>query len=588
MRDEGQPGAWFDSLDPRRDQRSLRFEDLAEEIVAGRLDEVRPALARVGRAVGAGLHAAGFIAYEAGPAFDRALAATAPMDGLPLLRFGIYRRRSERDGPVAPDRWEEGRSGVGVLEPTLSAADYGDRVRRILELIAAGDTYQVNLTFRLRGNFQDDDVALYRQLCVAQRSGFCALLRLGRHSIVSASPELFFRKEGSRVEMRPMKGTRHRGRWSEEDEAIARGLAGSAKERAENLMIVDLLRNDLGRVAEIGSVEVPRLFEIETFPTVHQMTSTVTARVPAEVDVPELMAALFPSGSVTGAPKIRTSQIIRELEGSPRGPYTGAIGFWSEGEAVFSVAIRTALLDRAAGTIEVGVGSGITADSKPAAEYRECLAKGAFLRRPVPRFQLIESLRLDVPGGYRRREEHLARLAGSARYFAFTYDSAAARAALDEVASGSAPGTYKVRLLLDRSGRITTTSAPIPPRLAPARLRLARSPVEERDPFLFHKTTHRTVYERALATAGDVDDVILFNRRHELTEATAGSLVVEIEGSMLTPPLEAGLLPGVFRAELIRCGRVRVRSLSKGDLRRAARVYVVNSVRGWREGVLLD
>jgi para-aminobenzoate synthetase/4-amino-4-deoxychorismate lyase len=573
------PSVRLDSARPGG--RSFSFHHLVREVSAGSVDAVMPALREVERTVAEGLHAAGFITYEAGPAFDSRLATRPPRTDLPLLWFGLFRERREAEhaGPDAPGE-------IGCFEPSVTRAEYGSAVGRILEWIAAGDSYQVNHTFRMRAPFAGSEEALYRRLRAAQRADFCAHVRLPGLSILSASPELFFRWSGDRLEMRPMKGTRRRGRWAEEDEARAAELVESPKERAENLMIVDLLRNDAGRVASFGSVQVPRLFEVERYPTVHQMTSTVEARTRPGTTLTDLLRALFPSGSVTGAPKIRTSEIIAEVEDSPRGVYTGAIGFVSPGEAVFSVAIRTLLLDHAAGTAELGVGSGITADSEPEAEYRECLGKGGFVHYRPRDFRLLESLRFEAGTGYPRLTGHLARLAASARYFDFRCDADLVTEALLAHGVGLAAGVHKVRLLLGMGGEIEVESAPIAAVAGRARVAVSEAPVDERDPFLYHKTTLRDAYRERAAARPDCDDVLLVNRRGELTESTTANLVVRLDGVLCTPLLECGLLPGVLRQRLLATGALRERRLRAEELRGAEGVWLINSVRGWREAVL--
>ncbi|HEX2187403.1 MAG TPA: chorismate-binding protein, partial [Longimicrobiaceae bacterium] len=424
-------------------------------------------------------------------------------------------------------------------------------------------------------------------LCRGQRSAYCALLRLGATSVVSASPELFFRWADGELELRPMKGTRPRGRWEEEDEALAAELAASPKERAENLMIVDLLRNDAGRVSEWGSVRVPRLFETERYETVHQLTSTVRSRVLPGAGLTDVLRALFPCGSVTGAPKVRTMQLIRELEPGPRGVYTGAVGFVSPGETVFSVAIRTLLVDRERGRAELGVGSGITWDADAAAEYRECLDKARFAAAPAADFELLETLLHEPGGGFFLLDGHLERMASSARRFGFRWDAERARAALHGAVSGDGP--LRVRLLLARDGGTRVETHPLAPEPAgPARVALSARPVDSRDPFLHHKTTRREVYTTRAAERPDCDDVILVNERGEVTESTLASVVARLDGALWTPPREAGLLPGVFRRHLLESGEIRERTLRPEDLRAAEELWLVNSVRRWRRAVLVD
>ena len=571
-------------LDAPGGGRSFRFRELRRVLWAERIADVVPLLREVEAAVAGGLHAAGFVAYEAAPAFDPAFATHPPDPRLPLAWFALYAARDEVRPAVAA---ADGEAELGPWRIDLEEDAYLPRVERIRALIAAGDTYQVNLTARLRASFTGDPRALYERMCLAQRSGLCAFMDLGGgRSVVSASPELFFRLDADGLELRPMKGTRPRGRWPAEDHALAAELAASEKDRAENLMIVDLLRNDAGRVAEFGSVRVERLYDVERYETVHQMTSTIRAVPRPDAGLAEVFAALFPCGSVTGAPKVRTMEIIRDLETGPRGVYCGAIGFASPGEAVFSVGIRTLLLDAAQGTAELGVGSGVTWDSDAAAEYRECWAKAAFARRAPADFRLLETLLWEPEGGWFLRDGHLSRIAASAAYFGYAWDGEDAVRRLDAAVRGM-DGPMRVRLLLDRAGGMEVQASPHAASPEPARVAVAAEPVDSRDPMLYHKTTRRALYERAAAARPDCDDVLLVNERGELTESTIANLVVRMDGALWTPPLDAGLLPGVFRADLLARGEIRERVLRPADLEDAEEVWLINSVRKWRRAVLV-
>jgi para-aminobenzoate synthetase/4-amino-4-deoxychorismate lyase len=566
--------------------RSVRFAGARGVLRADHIGEVVPVLAAVERAVAGGLHAAGFVAYEAAPAFDPAFATHPPDPRLPLAWFALYERREDvRPGYEVP----EGVAELGPWRIDLGEEAYHERVARIRELIAAGDTYQVNLTTRLTAPFRGDPRVLYERLCLGQRSDFCAFLDLGDgRSIVSASPELFFRLDADGLELRPMKGTRPRGRWPAEDRALAQELASSPKDRAENLMIVDLLRNDAGRVAAFGGVRVERMFQVERYETVHQMTSTIRAVPRPGAGLSEVFGALFPCGSVTGAPKVRTMEIIRDLETGPRGAYCGAIGFASPGEAVFSVGIRTLLLDAAAGTAELGVGSGVTYDSDAGAEYRECWSKAAFAQQPPADFELLETLLWEPGSGWYLLDGHIARLAASAEYFGFRFSEEAIRAGLVDWLFDGAREPLRVRVLMDRSGCCDVESGELTLFPDPARVAVAAEPVDSRDPLLYHKTSRRTAYERRAASRPDCDDVLLVNERGELTESTIANLVVRMDGELCTPPLECGLLPGVLRADLLARGEIRERVLRPDDLRRAEEVWLINSVRKWRRAVLVD
>jgi para-aminobenzoate synthetase/4-amino-4-deoxychorismate lyase len=554
------------------------FTRPVEVITARSLEEVRPALARVERASGRGYYAAGFVSYEAAPAFDRALETRACAAGLPLLWFGVYERASE----VGPGGGGEFR--VSDWTPTVGRPEYVRNVEAVREAIARGDTYQVNYTMRMRARFSGDDFAFYERLRAAQRTRFAAYVNAGRFRVLSASPELFFRRRGRRVETRPMKGTAARGRWREEDEHVAARLAASEKNRAENLMIVDLLRNDLGRVAETGTVRVEQLFHVERYPTVFQMTSTVACLLREGATLGDVFAALFPCGSVTGAPKVSTSRVIASLEDSPRGVYCGAVGFVAPGgDAAFNVAIRTAVVDAEAGEAVYGIGGGVTWDSTPGGEYAEALDKARVLTEGAQDFELLETLRLDE-SGYLLLEEHLGRLEASAEYFDFDVSTADVREALLRHAGSQAGGARRVRLLVSPDGRARVESEPLGETPAAPRLvALALAPVDGSDRFLCHKTTRRGVYDARRAERPGAYDVLLWNERGELTEFTNGNLVAELGGRRWTPPRASGLLAGTFRAELLRRGEVAERVLTKDDLARASRLWLVNGVRGWVE-----
>jgi para-aminobenzoate synthetase/4-amino-4-deoxychorismate lyase len=477
----------------------------------------------------------------------------------------------------------------------------------------------VNFTFRLRREFTEDPYRLFHSLASREPTPFAAYLDQGSHAICSFSPELFFRLEGDRLVSRPMKGTSRRGVSSEEDLLLADRLRRSPKNRAENIMIVDMVRNDLGRVAAPGSVAVTRTYDIEQYPTLWQMTSTVEARTDAPLS--DIVAALFPPASITGAPKVSAMRIIRELEDSPRGVYTGAIGWIAPGRtAQFSVAIRTLTVDRKKGKAEFGVGGGIVWDSDPREEYQECITKAAVLQRRPLEFSLLETLLWSPGKNFELLEDHLVRLRSSARYFGFTFDDGLIRERLADVSgdferAGEAPGrgragefeatgesgvagesganaTYarKVRLLLDRDGRISIESdalRPLRPTGHPL-VRLACDPIDRADPFLYHKTTRRDAYDRARERAGPCDDVILWNERGEVTESCIANVVVSIEGSLYTPPVACGLLPGVARARALRSGLVRERIITLDELRRADSVCCINAVRGMYEVSILD
>ncbi len=554
----------------------LNFGAPSHVLATRRRAEVRPLIRRMEEAVRRhGWYAAGFIAYEAAPGFDPAL--TVRRDGaFPLLWFGLFKEARPVTLPSpgtvhgAPDTWQ----------PSVTPAAYADALRAIRRYLRGGDTYQVNFTYRLRALTRADPWRLFLRLATGGGAPFGAFVDTGEWAVCSASPELFLRLDGDRIESRPMKGTAARGLGFEADQRQRTRLVRSAKDRAENVMIVDMVRNDLGRVAAPGSVRVPALCAAEQYPTVWQMTSTVRARTGASLD--HILQAAFPAASITGAPKRRTMEIITELESSPRRLYTGAIGFLAPGRrAQFNVAIRTLLIHKASGRAEYGVGGGIVWDSKPADEARECRIKAQVLRPIEQAFELLETLRWSPRGGYALLAYHLARLAHSAAYFGFRADGARIQAALARFAATLPPRRFRVRLRLSRRGRIRCDAVPLVPRRPPfGAVSLASRPIDPSNVLLYHKTTCRRVYEEALATRPGNDEVILYNGAGQITESTTANVAIERQGELCTPPLRCGLLPGTMRASLLARGRLRERVVRVEELLDSPAVYLFNSVRG--------
>jgi para-aminobenzoate synthetase / 4-amino-4-deoxychorismate lyase len=561
-------------------------------LVAEHVDEVVGVLAEVERATDAGRWAFGYVAYEAAAGLDPRLAvhSSTPM-GMPLAWFGIC------DQPIPVPPLEPARPtgvrtrGTAQWHPTWTRSAHADRVAHIRERIAAGDTYQCNLTVRMAGRVAGDPFELYRDLALGQRGAHNAYLDLGRFVVASASPELFFERRGDEVLLRPMKGTARRGRHRDEDHRLAGGLRASPKERAENVMIVDLMRNDIARVAETGSVDVPALFTVERYETVLQLTSDVTARLRPGTGLVELFRALFPCGSVTGAPKSSSMEIIRSVEPEPRGVYCGAIGLVGPPDAPvrarFNVAIRTAVVDAATGEAVYGTGGGITWSSEAAAEHDEVLAKAAVLRARPREFELMETMRYDPLRGLRNRDRHLQRLAASAEHLGFRFDLPAARCVLAARLAGRPAARVRVRLR--RDGILGVDVDPLPvPSAGPVLLAVDDDPVDPGESWLYHKTSLREPYDRRRERRPDVDDVLMFNTSGELTEATRATLALELDGQWWTPPVASGCLPGVERARLLDLGVLRERVLRRDDLYRAAGLAVINSLRGWRAAKMRD
>lgn len=552
------------------------YADPIEIVRADTLDEVRPALEALRDAAARGLDAAGYLSYEASAAIEPAAAGRAGAP--PLLWFGLFRGHAEipadQVSGLLPD---PAGAWAGAPRPDITRPDYDAALGQVLDYISAGDIYQANLTFRATVRTAGGEAALYALLRARARAGYGALVATGSEWLLSFSPELFFALEKGRLTARPMKGTAIRGADPESDRAHAESLRGDPKQRAENLMIVDLMRNDLARVARPGSVAVPALFEVETYPTVHQMVSSVTAELAEGLDPVDALIALFPCGSVTGAPKIRAMQVIGEVEKDARGAYTGSIGrIDADGDAKFNVAIRT-LVPLGAGVARLGLGSGVVADSNAAAEWDECLAKGAFVTAGETPFDLIETMRFDPEEGVPLLERHLARIKASAEAFGFAFDRHEVRNEL-QAATFRLRDPARVRLLLGASGAIAIGLSPLPDSpTRPVEVAIAPLEVAPDDFRLAHKTTRRGFYDRARVASG-AWEVLFTDPQGFLTEGSFTSIFVEREGGLLTPPLSRGLLPGVLRAELIETGRAIEHDLVPADLEGG--FFLGNALRG--------
>ncbi|HLA07183.1 MAG TPA: aminodeoxychorismate synthase component I [Anaerolineales bacterium] len=602
----------------KEDGKWLHFSEPHHIIIAEKLEEVLPALREIERRVRAsGYYAAGFLSYEAASAFEPALRTRAERRsktgdeaqdaGFPFLWFGLYSEPHVITLPKTVQPKEKLN-----WEPTIDRETYNAAIAQIKDHIAEGRTYQVNYTVRLRSEFTGNAWNFFLHL-VRGQNNHAAFIDTGRYVICSASPELFFQLDGETITGRPMKGTTRRGRTTLEDQEQAQWLHESEKNRAENVMIVDMIRNDLGRIARVGSVKVPELFTVEKYPTLWQMTSTVTARTNASLT--EIFTALFPCASITGAPKVSTMRIIAELETTPRRVYTGSIGYIAPNrKAKFNVAIRTALIDRETKTAEYGVGGGIVWDSTSADEYSEALLKARVLTEHTQTFSLLETMLWTPAEGFFLKEKHIARLLDSASYFDFPVSSqlrwlnrqrgldtdfvhSTTAAVSKPPPSNEIIETYlnkissqftspqRVRVILDKNGKLNYESKLFQPSEdhPPLKVCLAKEPIHSGNIFLYHKTTQRGVYESARKDFPDYDDVLLYNEKGELTEFTIGNLVVELDGRLFTPPLSCGLLPGTFRAHLLETGQVVERAILVKQLRDSAKIFRVNSIRKWQK-----
>ena len=573
------------------------YEAPREVVLARRVEEVEPALERIAALSAEGLYLAGFLAYEAGLALEPRLAPLAASrvgaTG-PLVWFGAFESYREIAGDEV-SAWLTGQASgtaqVGPLDPVLSPGGYGAAFAALQEKIAAGDIYQANLTFPLAGSFRGDPLALYAAARPAAGAGYGGVVFDGTHWLLSFTPELFFATRGGHAMVKPMKGTRPRGRDAAEDAALKAELEASDKDRAENLMIVDLLRNDLSRVAEPGSVKVEQAFAVESYPTVHQMVTTVRAKLSEGTGAVDMLRALYPCGSITGAPKIRAMELIDKVERDPRGPYCGAIGRIDPGgDAAFNVAIRTLRLtpgENQRGHAVLGVGSAIVADSEVLTEWRECLVKGGFVRLAAGGADLIETMRFTPEAGIPLLELHLERIKGSAAELGFAFDRHAVRNAIQALCF-EADAPARLRLLAARSGAYCLELGELPAPLSePVSCAVLRLPVDSGDWRLRHKSSDRHFYEDALAAAHGVgaSEALLIRDDGLVTEGSFTNLFVERDGRLLTPPASLGLLPRVLRRSMIEAGRAVEAELTLADLEHG--FLLGNALRGLMSAVLL-
>lgn len=571
------------SLYDRQQNSWLRFHEPDEIICVYEPDKVIPALQHLDAVTkNRQMYAVGFVSYDGAPAFDHALETLRDPD-FPLLWFALF----PASQVTVPSEATLSAPYDGAIkhtwEPNISRAQYDAAIQSIKQHIECGNTYQVNYSFRLKTILQEDPWKFFGRMVASQGSGYGAYVETHDWIICSASPELFFEKNGEQLLSRPMKGTARRGLDRRNDLAQAKWLRQSEKNRAENLMIVDMVRHDLGRIARSGSIQAFPLFAIEQYNTVWQMTSTVKART--DVDLTGVFQALFPAASITGAPKVRTLQIIRNLETEPRRLYTGTVGFITpRGRCQFNVAIRTVLVNKKTNAAEYGVGGGIVWDSTDADEYYECRTKSKVLTESRPNFQLLETLLWNPPEGFFLLERHLDRLGESAAYFGFPFDRNRVRQRLLTSAPDRQSNPCKTRLLYSQKGSLAIEHKALPeaPQKHPAHLRLAANPIDPQNVFLYHKTTNRQTYKQAMEATNDCDDVVLWNTRGEITETCIANIVVELNDKLVTPPVNSGLLPGTFRADLLNQGVITERVISLDELREATKIYLINSVRKWR------
>jgi para-aminobenzoate synthetase/4-amino-4-deoxychorismate lyase len=544
-------------------------------LTAQSIDDIAALMAALRQAKNDGLHAAGYLAYDAGAAF---LPNVPALSTGHLAWFGLFETYQEIEpDAVASLLPDPAGAWLSPLRPDIARSDYGRAFAKVQDYINAGDIYQANLTFPLSADYVGCPLALYAALRGQAKAGYGGIIATGDAHYLSFSPELFFALKGERVTTKPMKGTAQRHPDPDVDRALAETLRTDPKQRAENLMIVDLLRNDLSRVCAPGSVEVPALFHIESYPTVHQMTSTVTGQLNDNADVIDVIAALFPCGSITGAPKIRAMQVIDEIEGAARGIYCGSIGrIDNDGNAAFNVAIRTFTLCDKTKSLSFGLGSGVVVDSVEASEWDECLAKGDFTIVHAHGFDLIETMRFEPMAGILRLEDHLDRMHNSARFFGFEFDRHELRNRL-HASIFHLVHLSKIRLMLSKTGAVSVEIRPLND-VSDWCVAVVPLPVSNDDFRLRHKITDRAFYDDARRARPDCDEVVFAGSDGRLTEGSISALFVERDGMLLTPRLETGLLPSVLRAELIASGKAQEADLTVADL--DGEFYVGNSLRG--------
>ncbi len=588
------PVVFLDTARPSsRGDCSYLFLQPSRILTANRCDEIPDLLAQVER-YSRTCWVVGYLSYEAAYALEPKLARYKKPDTIPgLAWFGVYDEPyvySHRDNswspsfPVFDGAGDSVSTNPGITRSSIDQETYTTALEKIRECISRGDTYQINFTADIEVRTGFDEFSLYRYLRNKQPTPYCAFIRNEFGSVLSFSPELFYEKAKSHIKVKPMKGTAQRGKYPEEDTAFAQWLGGDSKNRAENVMIVDLMRNDLGRICRTGSVRTTELFAVETHPTVHQMTSTVRGLLRREVGFPEIVRAIFPCGSVTGAPKIHSMEIIRELESGRRGVYCGMVGYIApNGSSVFSVPIRTLQKERDCHHYRYRVGSGVVWDSDPGEEWLECETKCRFLTENQPDYRLLESILLRN-GSFVYRRDHLRRLKRSASFLGFVFDALDVESAMEEARSRYPNGEWKVRLLLSRDGSTEIDSSPLGSENDPQNfdVLIAQTPVDDSEKLLYHKTDYRPWYRDAMDAirGGECHDVIFVNSSGLVTEGARSNVFARISGRLYTPPVHCGLLPGVLRHTLLWRGACEEMELTIEDLGRAEVVYCGNSVRG--------
>lgn len=577
-KNENQTFLYFNFVDYKGVHTPLQFSEPIQIVTAQTTNEIISCLETIQQAINNGFYAAGYISYEAAPAFDQSLPVKSG-NMMPLLWFGIFEK------PIYQElKYVDKNSAhpyTKSWKSLVSLESYNQNFMHIQQEIEKRQTKQVNYTIPFESTFSSDPLSLYKQLEAAQSANYSAYLNIGDFSIISASPELFFHLKDNEIITKPMKGTIDRGLTYEEDIKQAQKLKNARKEQNENNLIVDLMCNELEKIAVAHTVKIPKLHTIEKYPTLYQMTSTITAKLKDHVELLDIFKTLFPCGSITGIPKKETMKIITDIETLPREVYCGAIGYITpQNEAIFNVPIRTVWIDKKSQVAQYGVGGAITSDSNKESEYEEILIKTALLSKPQTEFKLIESFGL-INGEYICFAEHIKRLEESAKYFAFDLHLDKIQNELISLSQEYKQGTWKVRLLVDNNGHYNIEINQIKPPANNLKVKLAYDPIDQKNLFLYHKTTNRTIYEENKIKNESIFDTLLWNENDEITEFTMGNIVVEMNHQLYTPPIKCGLLAGTFRAHLLEKGEITERIIRKEELKHCDHIWFINSVRKW-------
>jgi len=579
------PFLYFNFIDHHGIYKPLQFSNPIKILTAQTTNEIMPCMMALQQAVEKGFYAAGYISYEAAPAFDKELQVKTG-NTMPLLWFGIFNEPIHQ--PLNYKDLNNEDTYSKEWKPSVAVKEYNKHFMYIQNSIKRNKTNQVNYTIPFESSFSGDSLSLYKQLEYTQSANYTAYLDIGDFSIISASPELFFHRKGRSITTKPMKGTIDRGLTYQEDIKQAKKLRYSRKDQIENSQIVDLMCNELEKIAVADTINVPKQYTIEKYPTLYQMTSTITAQLQDHIDLIDIFRALFPCGSITGIPKINTMGIITEIETTPREVYCGAIGYVTpKKEAIFNVPIRTVLVNKKNQIARYGVGGAITSSSKKENEYKEILIKTGLLTKTRNDFQLLESFGL-INGEYLFFNEHIKRLKESALYFDFYLDIDKIQNALIDLSKKHQQGKWKVRLLVGKRGNQSIEIEKLTQFTNGLNVKLAYNPIDHNNVFLYHKTTNRAIYEKNKIQNENVFETLLWNLNGEITEFTTGNIVVELNNHLYTPPLRSGLLAGTFREYLLKSGKISERVIMKDELHLCEKIWFINSVRKWVPVQLLN